>query len=268
MANYVQYSPWTDAAAYGRGLGDTLSQAMLQMPQQRAALAQQAAMEQTRQREEAQKLAQTEAYQTGMLGVSRAQLQSDMLDRQSKIDQMRRENELHDAELLLKTSGTWEQVPGTDYVYNEVLGQYKKATPFNVGAGLGATTPPAAAAMVAPTGTPAMGVTPPATADAAPPIMFGNKLLSAHDQLVNQVNLAKIYGGVLSDTNGVFAKDPRFGATVSNLFYNTTANRPLDGSTNAIPSLGLTNAPASAMIPGMTNAAPMKVFNPTTGRIE
>jgi len=263
MANYVQYSPWTDAAAYGRGLGDTLSQAMLQMPQQRAALAQQAAMEQTRQREEAQKLAQTEAYQTGMLGVSRAQLQSDMLDRQSKIEQMRRDNELHDAELRLKTSGEWEQVPGTDFVYNKVLGQYKQATPFNAGAGLGAVTPPdAAAAMVPPTGTPAMGVTPPAAAVDAPPIVFGNKLLSAHDRLVNQAKLAQIYGGVLSDTNNVFAKDPRFAGTMSNLFYNTTANPSL-----GVPA-GLTNTPASAMIPGMTNAAPMKAYNPATGRIE
>jgi hypothetical protein len=255
MANYVQYSPWTDAAAYGRGLGDSLSQAMLQMPQQRAALAQQAAMEQTRQREEAQKLAQQESYQTGMLGVSRAQLQSDMLDRQSKMEQMRRENELHDAELRLKTSGEWEQVPGTDYVYNKVLGQYKQATPFNAGAGLGATTPPAAAPMVAPTGTPPMGVTPPAAA--ASPIMFGSKLLSDHDRLVNQVNLAKIYGGVLSDTNNVFGKDPRFANTMSNLFYNTTANPSL-----GVPA-GLTNTPASAMMPGMTNAAPMRVGNYT-----
>lgn len=38
MPNYSQYSPWTDAANYGRGLGDSLSQGLLQLPQERLRL--------------------------------------------------------------------------------------------------------------------------------------------------------------------------------------------------------------------------------------
>lgn len=36
MPNFVNYSPWTDAANAGRGLGDVLSQVLLQQPRQKA----------------------------------------------------------------------------------------------------------------------------------------------------------------------------------------------------------------------------------------
>lgn len=36
MPQYFQYSPWTDAAAYGQGLGQTLGQVLLQMPREKA----------------------------------------------------------------------------------------------------------------------------------------------------------------------------------------------------------------------------------------
>jgi hypothetical protein len=37
--DYVGYSPWTDAAAYGQGLGQSLGQALINMPQQRMQIA-------------------------------------------------------------------------------------------------------------------------------------------------------------------------------------------------------------------------------------
>lgn len=39
MPQYVGYSPWTDAANYGAGLGQSLTQAFQQMPQQRYQMA-------------------------------------------------------------------------------------------------------------------------------------------------------------------------------------------------------------------------------------
>lgn len=41
MAGYFNYSPWPDAAEYGRGFGQTISQAMLRAPQQRMEMQQQ-----------------------------------------------------------------------------------------------------------------------------------------------------------------------------------------------------------------------------------
>lgn len=68
----IGYSPWTDAANYGRGLGDTLGQAMLQMPLQRQMIRQQAEQAQAQQQQEMlkyalQKSAQEQQYRMGMI---------------------------------------------------------------------------------------------------------------------------------------------------------------------------------------------------------
>lgn len=49
MSNYINNNTWNDAAAYGAGLGHTLGQAMIGMPQQRAQLAMQLAQQQQEQ---------------------------------------------------------------------------------------------------------------------------------------------------------------------------------------------------------------------------
>lgn len=43
MPGYFNYSPWTDAANYGRGFGQTLAQALIRAPQERENLAEQRA---------------------------------------------------------------------------------------------------------------------------------------------------------------------------------------------------------------------------------
>ena len=251
MANYVQYSPWTDAAAYGRGLGDSLSQAMLQMPQQRAALAQQAAMEQTRQREEAQKLAQTEAYQTGMLGVQRSEAEAQNLFRASQLEEMRRKNEEHQAALAAAAQGKFKPVQdkltGKWYSHNDITGAWK---PMD--------GPPGA--------TPDNSLTPGIVNN------FGGMPMTQNQGMKNALDALKMYVGMGSTTA---TNDPALMAIGSNLMAQATspyqprpAVAPLGVPTNAAPVAGLTNAPASGMIPGMTNAAPMKAYNPATGRIE
>lgn len=67
MPNYSQYSPWTDAAAYGAGLGNSLSQGLLQLPQERFALAQQQAQMMLRSQLAQQSLNQRAQYNEGRL---------------------------------------------------------------------------------------------------------------------------------------------------------------------------------------------------------
>ena len=91
----IQYSPWTDAAAYGAGLGSTLSQAMLQMPQQRLELAQQAHVQQQRQDIARQQLMQQqqEAQAQQSLGLGQLELHKQELQQNA---------EQHAAEMRLR----------------------------------------------------------------------------------------------------------------------------------------------------------------------
>lgn len=249
MANYVQYSPWTDAAAYGRGLGDTLSQAMLQMPQQRAALAQQAAMEQTRQREEAQKLAQTEAYHTASLGLGR-----------DKLEEIRRQNAMHDLEMQSKMKGTWmpyqNKATGEVSLYNPVTGDTKPYTMAAPAAGGAAST---GGGLGAP-----FRLTPPATqGQELEAILKGTALLGAAEKEGWPTNNAPAWYNLTNNIMPVVEQAKR-GLGLG----QPTAVAPLGVPTGAPPVAGLTNTPASAMMPGMTNAAPIKAYNPATGRIE
>ena len=67
MPLYSQYSPWADAAAYGQGLGQSLSQGLLQLPQERFALAQQQAQMMLRSQLANQALQQRGQYNEGRL---------------------------------------------------------------------------------------------------------------------------------------------------------------------------------------------------------
>ena len=72
---YVNYSPWTDAANYGRGLGESLGQAMIQMPQQRMQLAAQQHQAQQQQQMEMVKMALQQQQMAASTGLGQHRLE-------------------------------------------------------------------------------------------------------------------------------------------------------------------------------------------------
>lgn len=90
MPQYSQYSPWTDAANYGQGFGQSLSQGMLQLPQERFALAQQQAQMILRSQ-----LAQQGLQQRGQYNEGRLENQRQGLDQRAQnADMMQKLQEL------------------------------------------------------------------------------------------------------------------------------------------------------------------------------
>ena len=78
----IGQSPWTDAGNFGEGVGQALSQGLMQLPRQRYEMALQQAQMAQQQRQQAlmyglqqQGLQQRGAYQQGMLGVHQGQLE-------------------------------------------------------------------------------------------------------------------------------------------------------------------------------------------------
>lgn len=130
--SYFAGSPWTDAAQYGQGLGQSLSQAMLQMPQQRYELAaQQAQMRATQQRNMLELALQNRAQQAQQqLGLSELNLHQ---------QEMQHNNEYHQSDLQIQqqkadnaAKGTWrfgQDKNGTPYQINTITGEHRWLPP-------------------------------------------------------------------------------------------------------------------------------------------
>lgn len=135
MGGYFQGSPWTDAASYGQGLGQTLGQAMLAMPQQRYELAAQQAQMRAAQQREALQLALQQRSQEAQhqLGMSELNLHQ---------QEMVHNNEYHMSDLEIQkqraaaeatraaneAKGTWkmgETKLGVPYRMNTLTGEHQ-----------------------------------------------------------------------------------------------------------------------------------------------
>jgi hypothetical protein len=77
MPNFVGYSPWTDAGNYGEGLGRTLGEAMIQMPQQRAQLAMQQAQAAAQQQHQLAQLQQAQQFHADEMGLGQSRLEAE-----------------------------------------------------------------------------------------------------------------------------------------------------------------------------------------------
>lgn len=125
---YFAGSPWTDAASYGQGLGQSLGQAMLQMPQQRYELAaQQAQMRATQQRNMLELALQNRAQQSQQqLGMSELNLhQQELIHNQQYHNQ---EVALLQQKAQNAAKGTWrtgETKGGVPYQENTTTGEFK-----------------------------------------------------------------------------------------------------------------------------------------------
>lgn len=62
--NYIGYSPWQDAARFGEGVGNALSQGLLQLPQERYGLA----LQQAQLARALEQMRMNQEYHQGMLG--------------------------------------------------------------------------------------------------------------------------------------------------------------------------------------------------------
>lgn len=117
MPQYFQSSPWQDAARYGAGLGDTLGQAFIQLPQQRAMIAMHAQQQQQAMQQRAFEN-QQQLLQQQQLGQYR--------------DQTTRETARHNRFLEDQSSYRTIPAPGGGYVSNSLLGQQEPMTPVQV----------------------------------------------------------------------------------------------------------------------------------------
>jgi len=143
----VGYSPWTDAAAYGAGLGSTLSQAMLQMPQQRLELAQQAHVQQQRQDIARQQLMQQQQEAQAQQSLGLGQLELHKQELQQNAEQHQLELARMQKQIELAQKGTWKVVElpdGTPALLNTTTGEHRQMDFGSLqSGGLGAVGKPA-----------------------------------------------------------------------------------------------------------------------------
>lgn len=130
--SYFAGSPWTDAASYGQGLGQSLGQAMLQMPQQRYELAaQQAQMRATQQRNMLELALQNRAQGAQQL---LGQRELDLKNQELSMNQ-----QFHNSDLAIQqqkaenaAKGTWrfgQDKNGTPYQINTITGEHRWLPP-------------------------------------------------------------------------------------------------------------------------------------------
>lgn len=112
MPNFVGYSPWSDAANYGQGLGQSLSAAMLQMPQQRAELAMRVQQLQREQAYHQQQMQQMQMYRQ----------QQNTLAQEKLTEQSR----FHDSE-----AGKWQQSFGLQQQQRDEATRHNKEVEAN-----------------------------------------------------------------------------------------------------------------------------------------
>ena len=96
----IGYSPWQDAAAYGAGLGQTLGQAALQLPQEKFQLAQNAALMQQRNQLAQQGMNIRNEYNQGRLGLGQQRL-----DTQNQNESMANQIRMLMAQLQMAKAG-------------------------------------------------------------------------------------------------------------------------------------------------------------------
>ena len=243
---YIGYSPWTDAAAYGEGLGRTLSQAMLQMPVQRQQLAMQNAQFDQQKQQEALRIALEQKAQDASQHLGLAQLN---LHQQ----ELAHNQQAHEAQMALERAkiaamhrGEWrisETKGGVPVLLNQQTGEAK---PLDLG-GLGAN--------------PVHSMTP-------------------NQQQVAFGTMQRIANGMVSDgsyTNATLA--PFFQGVTNNIArLNNAINPPQPyqgglGQTGVPWSQGVdaVNSPIAQGLGAMpvTNAVPrIKRWNQTTGQLE
>ena len=137
--SYIQDNTLPEVAAYGRGLGDSLGQAMYAVPQQRAQIAMQLAQAQAQQQQAMLEYAlrqqgqqQQAQYQQGELGVQQGELDQHKLDAVARAQELVQADEIHriNAEAaktraMNEAKGTWklgETKAGKPYKINTLTG--------------------------------------------------------------------------------------------------------------------------------------------------
>ena len=144
MPQYFQSSPWQDAARYGQGLADTLGQAFIQMPQQRAMLAM--------QQHKAQQDAQQQAYQNQQQVLQQQQLgtyrQHQMSNQDAQLSEMKQYHQgevqyrQQQADAAMERAGRpvpdeWTPNWETGTAFNKRTGEFKSMGQPQGGPGLG-----------------------------------------------------------------------------------------------------------------------------------
>lgn len=143
MPQYVGQQPWSDAAAYGAGLGQTLSRSMLQLPQERAQQAVQ--LGQLQQQQKQQQL---------IMLLAQARLAQQQQSAQSREGLEQKQGAYYDARTQAlgqpkptkEQPNKWVYDKNGDFFYNQATGEQKPNTIKPTG-GLGQSgggIPPAA----------------------------------------------------------------------------------------------------------------------------
>ena len=137
--SYIPDNTLPEVAAYGRGLGESLGQAMYAVPQQRAQMAMQLAQARQQQQQamldyalRQQSQQQQAQYQQGELGVQQGELAQHKLDAAARLQEMKQADEIHrinamaaQARATNEAKGTWklgETKAGKPYKINTLTG--------------------------------------------------------------------------------------------------------------------------------------------------
>ena len=251
-------NPWSEAGAMGEGLGSSLAQALLQMPQQRAALAMQAQQQAAQQGFEGQRLAQERAAQQAQAG--QFQQEQQRLSQQATAEQQSRQQEMqmHQVEYQKQLAIAQKELEAANTRNQQLArGSWKIAKDPASGQSVlfNATT----------------GEVKPVPGEASPAPGLGASPAVKGTAQADATNL-KTLGTMGTPTYQ--ASNPTGYAMATNAIPQLMQRMGLLGQAQGGLGLGQTNAPVTA--PGLgqpTNApamAPRKVlrYNPQTGQLE
>jgi len=220
----IGYSPWQDAERFGQGVGQSLEQGLMQLPQQRYAMALRQAQlqqaEQYRQQQIAiaqQRASQQGQYQQGMLGLR----------------QQMGENQNQNAQLANQVRMLMAQIAAAKLGQGHVEQNYWVPGVGSIGQGVGMEQ--GGAPDFGPYGNTPQTNTPTQSPQQLPggvvPLPGRSSVGSSTQADANTLRLAADYMGLLNHTN-IMQADPQLQQWYSNRLYGASA--PMQ-QTNAVP---------------------------------
>lgn len=255
--SYFAGSPWTDAASYGQGLGQTLGQAMLQMPQQRYELAAQQQMMRAKQQQEALQMALQQKAQMDVHQLGTAELGLKQQEAQHNQDYHEQELSLLKQKAINESKGTWklgETKTGVPYRMNTMTGEHEWLPMPDGGASLGQPRPQDEAA------------------NQRQAQVEATKMVGGFSSLVGQDGFQKTQPALYSQgTNIIQTLAPYLIKSLTNNLGQANSQFQ-SGMPSSMAQPQQTNVPAIPVGLGMpaTNTMGQKVlrFNPATGGLE
>ena len=123
-------NPWVqEAGQFGSGLGNSLAQAMIQMPQQRAMLAMQAASQRQEQQQQMLHFALQQQANMQAAQLGKAEMTMKQAELAKQLQEIQHANQMQEQRLSLAQAGKWKitKMPdGSAILLNDVTGEHKR----------------------------------------------------------------------------------------------------------------------------------------------